>query len=116
MLIKEKGTIKILMDEQKGVSKTGNEWTAREFVIEVTDDGYTNAVHFKAFNREADAMRGAKVGDTIEVTYKPASREYNGRWYDELRLFGVVNMSATSAPAVKAEAPADVPVDDDIPF
>ena len=114
MLIKEKGTIKVLMDEQKGVGKTGNEWTAREFVIEVSDDGYTSAVHFKAFNRDADALRDAKIGDTVEGTYKPTAREYNGRWYDENRLLGVNNVTATSAPA-KAD-PQPKAIDDDLPF
>jgi hypothetical protein len=116
MMTKESGTIKVLFDKTSGVSKAGNNWTAREFVLETRDGDFLTDLHFKAFGRDVDALEGAKVGDTIEVTYKPASREYNGRWYDELRLFGVVNMSATSAPAMKAEAPAEIPVDDDIPF
>lgn len=105
-----------MMDEQKGVSKTGNEWTAREFVIEVTDDGYTNAVHFKAFNREADAMRGAKIGDTVEVTYKPTARQYNGRWYDENRVLGVNNVTRNSAPAKVSVPSENKPIDEDLPF
>lgn len=115
-MTKEQGTVKVLFDKTSGVSKAGNNWTAREFVLETRDGDFLTDLHFKAFGREVDALEGVRVGDTLEVTYKPASREYGGRWYDEFRLFGVVNVTAVSAPAQKAEAPAEIPVDDDIPF
>lgn len=89
MIIKEKGTIVKLMDEQSGTSKAGNAWTSREFVIEVNDEGFKNFVHFKAFGKEVPDLQDMKEGDLVEVSYKPQSREFNGRWYDEHRLFGV---------------------------
>ena len=103
MIIKEKGTIKVLMEEQTGTSKAGNAWQSREFVIEVSEAGYTNSVHFKAFGRDVDDLRSASVGDEVEVSYKPQAREYNGRWYDENRLYGIRNLTKNGAP--KAAAP-----------
>lgn len=104
MLVKEKGKIVELMDEQTGTAKSGNTWTSREFVVEVNDEGYVNNVHFKAFGREVDDLKGFKVGDVIDVTYKPMSREYNGRWYDEHKLYRVALVETTvNAPVAGKE-------------
>ena len=89
MLIKEKGVITQLMQEVNGTSKAGNNYTIREFVIEANDEGYKNNSHFKAIGNAVRDLDGAKEGDPVEVTYKPTSREHNGRWYDEMRLFSV---------------------------
>ena len=117
MIIKEKGTIKVLMEEQTGTSKAGNAWQSREFVIEVSEAGYTNSVHFKAFGRDVDDLRSASVGDEVEVSYKPQAREYNGRWYDENRLYGIRNLTKNGAPKAAALKVEDSKlIDDDIPF
>ena len=117
MIIKEKGTIKVLMEEQTGTSKTGNAWQSREFVIEVSEAGYTNFVHFKAFGRDVDDLRSASVGDEVEVSYKPQAREYNGRWYDENRLYGIRNLTKNGAPKAAAPKVEDSKlIDDDIPL
>lgn len=90
MIIEDIGTLKVLFNETTGVSKAGNNWTAREFVVETRDGGFVTDLHFKTFSAEhISALREAKVGDPVQVRYKPAAREYNGRWYDELRLFHV---------------------------
>ena len=118
MIIKEKGTIVKLMDEQSGTSKAGNAWQSREFVIEVSEAGYTNSVHFKAFGRDVDDLRSASVGDEVEVSYKPQAREYNGRWYDENRLYGIRNLTKNGAPKAAAAPKVEDSklIDDDIPF
>lgn len=117
MIIKEQGTITHLMEESTGTSKAGNAWQAREFVIEVSEAGYTNSVHFKAFGRDVDDLRSASVGDIVEVSYKPQAREYNGRWYDENKLYGIHNITKDTAPKAAAPKVEDSKsIDDDIPF
>lgn len=108
MIIKEKGTIVKLMDEQSGTSKAGNAWASREFVIEVNDEGFKNFVHFKAFGKEVPDLQDMKEGDLVEVSYKPQSREFNGRWYDEHRLFSVKPL--------REEKPQKEEEEHDLPF
>ena len=108
MIIKEKGTIVKLMDEQSGTSKAGNAWTSREFVIEVNNEAVKNFVHFKAFGRELSDLQSMKEGDLVEVSYKPQSREFNGRWYDEHRLFDVKPL--------REEKPQKEEEEHDLPF
>lgn len=116
MLVREKGTITHLLPEVTGTSKTtGNPYTIREFVIEVNDEGYKSLVHFKAINGKAEELHDAVVGDIVEVSYKPSSREHNGRWYDENRLLHV-NVIRQPAANAQASAPVQEPVDNDLPF
>lgn len=118
MIIKEKGTIKVLMEEQTGTSKAGNAWQSREFVIEVREENFITPVHFKAFGRDVDDLRSASVGDEVEVSYKPQAREYNGKWYDENRLYGIRNLTKNGAPKTAAAPKVENSklIDDDIPF
>ena len=115
MVIREKGIITHLMPEVSGTSKAGNAYTLREFVIEVNDEGYRNPLHFKALGSAVGELAEAVEGDTVEVSYKPTAREYNGRWYDENRLLhvNVIRQPAVNAPA---QAPVQEPVDPDLPF
>lgn len=108
MIITEKGKVIRLMDEQNGTSKAGNAWTSREFVIEVNDEGFKNFVHFKAFGKEVPDLQDMKEGDLVEVSYKPQSREFNGRWYDEHRLFSVKPL--------REEKPQKEEEEHDLPF
>lgn len=112
MIIKEKGTITHLMDEVYGTSKAGNPYTVREFVIEINEAGYTNSVHFKAVGSTVKDLEDLNVGDPVEVTYKPISREHNGRWYDEHRLFGVQALKQPEQPKPQPEEEES----NDLPF
>ena len=111
MIIKEKGIITHLWPEITGTSKAGNAYTIREFVIEVNDEGYKNSVHFKAMGSTVRDLEEAREGDTIEVSYKPTSREHNGRWYDEMRLFSVRLTRQPEPNTQNAEDPSN-----DLPF
>lgn len=116
MVIREEGIITHLMPEVSGTSKAGNAYTLREFVIEVNDEGYKNPLHFKALGSAVGELAEAVEGDTVEVSYKPSSREHNGRWYDENRL---LHVNVIRQPAVNAPAQAeDLPEFDDsgLPF
>ena len=113
MIITEKGKVIRLMDEQNGTSKAGNAWTAREFVIEVNDEGFIGPVHFKAFGNDATVLADVQIGDEVEVRYKPQAREYNGRWYDENKVFRV---SKVHGPAVNQPTETKEDENHDLPF
>lgn len=114
MIIEEIGTLKVLFNETTGVSKAGNNWTAREFVVETRDGDFVTDLHFKTFSAEhLSALKEAKVGDPVQVRYKPAAREYNGKWYDELRLFHVSVLNGYDVATGKLAPEAG---DDDLPL
>ena len=78
-----KGKIIQKMELQSGVSKAGNQWKKQEYVLE-TLDSYPRKVKFDFFGERADQYP-LEVGDVITLSYDIESREFNGRWYTDIR-------------------------------
>ena len=71
-------------------------WVRGGFVIE-TDGEYPRMVAFTVFGEERVAMvQNVPMNSTVVVTFSPESREYNDRWYTDLRCSRV--QTAASAP------------------
>lgn len=116
------GTVKKIMPEVTGEGKFGK-WVKQDFVIE-TKDQFPKKICFSAWGDKADAIKNIKEGETVTVSFNPESREYNERWYTDLRAWKISKGgSTTSAPTNKQDAPPaftedDIPPEDeqDIPF
>lgn len=104
-----KGHIKQLMDEQTGTSKAGREWTSREFVLEVNDEGFVYTVPFKAFGRDVDSLKDCQVGDALAVDFRPGGREYGGKWYTDIVIRGIHAEHKAPAPAAVTGTQTDLP-------
>lgn len=101
--------IKIL-PETRGESARG-QWVRGGFVIE-TEDTYPRQVAFTMFGEDRLAMlNGLQLNSTVVVTFSPESREYNERWYTDLRCIRVSAMGAAAPAAAPAQmaAPAAAP-------
>ena len=112
-----KGRIIQKLDLQSGTSKAGNAWKKQEYVLE-TLDSYPRKVKFDFFGDRADQYP-LEVGDVITLSYDIESREFNGRWYTDIRGFKAMkedpNMVAAAAPyppVAGAPAPAPAPTTD----
>lgn len=96
------GKIIMALPEQSGVSRAGNNWKKREYVLE-TQETYPKKVHFVLFGDRADQYP-LNIGDTVRVSFDINSREFNGRWYTSIDAWKVEPV--TGAPAAAAPAPA----------
>ena len=99
-----KGKIIQKMEPVGGVSKAGNQWKKQEYVLE-TLDSYPKKVKFDFFGDRADQYP-LEVGDVITLSYDIESREFNGRWYTDIRGFKAVKVDPAAA---GAGAPAPYP-------
>lgn len=88
---------------QSGVSSTGNNWSKAEFVIE-TIEQYPKKVCANLWGERAKALDQFQLGSLITVSFDLESREYNGRWYTDVKAWKVE--AATPAAAAGAPAPA----------
>lgn len=96
--------IKIL-PEMRGESQRGP-WVRGGFVIE-TEDTYPRQVAFTLFGEDRLAMLQSLVMNApVVVTFSPESREYQERWYTDLRCIRVVPFSGAVAAAPMGAAPA----------
>ena len=99
--------IKIL-PEVRGESQRGP-WVRGGFVIE-TEDTYPRQVAFTLFGEDRLAMLQSLVMNApVVVTFSPESREYQERWYTDLRCIRVVPFAGTTA-AAQSAAPVAQPV------
>lgn len=84
------GKVILVMAEQTGQGKNGT-WRKLEFVIE-TQSQYPKKVCFSIWGDKIDSA-GIKMGDDVVVSFDLESREYNGKWYTDLRAWKVVKGS-----------------------
>lgn len=93
--------IKIL-PEQSGQGKNGV-WTKRDFVIETTEE-YPKKICFAAWGDKATEVAKLAIGTTLKVAFDIASREYNEKWYTDLKAWRID--IETGAPTSSASVPA----------
>lgn len=120
-----KGKIIVALPEMSGVSKSGNNWKKREYVLE-TQETYPRKVHFDFFGDRADQYP-LSVGDDITLSFDIESREYNGRWFTSIRGWKAEKNGAAQPTAQPFQNMPDVPPapafdpiqssgDEDLPF
>lgn len=88
--IKIYGTIVQVLPLQSGISKTGNEWKKAEFLLE-TIEQYPRKVKFDIFGSDRVDQYAPIVqpGAQITISVNIESREFNGRWYTDVRAWKV---------------------------
>ncbi|NJK97679.1 MAG: DUF3127 domain-containing protein [Bacteroidales bacterium] len=70
---------------QSGNGKNGT-WQKQDFVIE-TQDQYPKKVCFSAWADKADQVKTLTPGTPVKVAFNAESREFNGKWYTDLRIW-----------------------------
>ena len=100
------GKIIVALPEMSGTSKMGNPWKKREYVLE-TIESFPKKIHFDFFGEKADQFV-LNPGDTIRLSFDIESREYNGRWYTDIRAW---KAEIAQTPAAQPAAPAASPFD-----
>ena len=96
------GKIIAVLPERGGISKTGNEWKMQEYVIE-THEQYPRKVCFNVFGSDKIAQFNIQAGEELTVSFDINAREYNGRWFNDIRAWRV---ERGVAPADPADVPA----------
>lgn len=84
--LKLRGRICFISDLVSGVSKSGTSWVKKTFAIETLDQ-YPKRVAFTLFNDRTDIY--VELNRIVDVYFDAESREFNGRWYTDLRAWKV---------------------------
>lgn len=83
-----KGKLQILLALVEGQGKNGP-WKKQEFVIE-TLDNYPKKVVMHVWGEKVDDLKKYKIGDLITCSLDISSREFNGKWYTDIRAWRIV--------------------------
>jgi len=117
------GVVKMIGDVQSFASG----FTKREFVVEVEDGKFPQAIKFECVKEKTSLTDELSEGDPVKVSFDIRGNEYNGRYYVNLNAWRVEKSGggSSAAPAAFDEAPpsglSEPPGgygqdDDDIPF
>lgn len=126
------GKVIAVLPLQSGISnKNGNEWKKQEYVIQTVNESFP---HHLCFNLWGDRIDQFKIqeNELITVSFDIDAREYNGRWYNDIRAWKIERATETTTAPMQAAAvppafPSAEPVapqglgqtesaDDDLPF
>lgn len=80
------GVVYKIMPPTKGTSARGD-WQRQEVIFEMPSE-FSRKVCVTFFNKESEVAR-LKEGATYTVSVNIESREYNGRWYTDVRAWRV---------------------------
>ena len=122
------GVVYKIMPVTRGTSARG-EWQRQDVVFDYNDGGqFSRKICVTFFNKESDVAK-LREGETFLVSVNIESREYNGRWYTDIRAWRVQpKQQQPPVPMTDAPLPSDIPaeggsfgggaaaeVDDDLP-
>ncbi len=105
------GKIIAEFNERGGISnRTGNEWKAKSYVLEVPGE-FPRKLVFDVFGVDRLQAFNIQIGELLTVHFDIDAHEYNGRWFNDVRAFRVDRGQAapTAAPMPEAAPAASAP-------
>lgn len=85
------GKVIAVLPERIGVSVRG-EWKSQTYVIE-TQEQYPKKLAFDVFGADRIANFGIHLGEVINVSFEIDAREYQGRYFNQIRAWNVVRQA-----------------------
>ena len=92
----------------EGTSARGP-WRKQELIIE-TEEQYPKTVCLICWTNQIDEIQKFAPGQTIKAQIEISSREFNGKWYTDVRVWRFDPVGAAPATAAAPAQPAQQPV------
>lgn len=126
MALELEGRIARKLNVQTGTSARGA-WSKQEFIFEYQEGNFPAQVCMNVWGEDkVRELEKYQVGDKVKVSFNLSAREYNGRWYNDVRAWriepaGIAPAAPAVPPAPVAPPPSEVPgfdsmSEDDLPF
>ena len=126
MAMEIEGRIVRKLNVQTGTSSRGA-WSKQEFILEYQEGNFPSQVCMNVWGEDkVRDLEKYQVGDKVKISFNLSSREFNGRWYTDVRAWRIepagqqqaagysYSHSAAGAPVPPMES-APMPSIDDLP-
>ena len=116
MDLKIEGKVTQVLEEQSGTGKNGP-WRKQEFILE-TGGQYSRPVCITQWGEKIDQF-SVEEGEQLTAYIDIQSREYNGRWYTDVKAWKIEKQDASGGSGYQQEEPPsyELPDDDEeLPF
>jgi hypothetical protein len=125
MALEIAGKLVQVQPEVTGTGKNGN-WVKQDFIIETVNEQFPKKVCFTVWGDKTQILKSLKPGMQLNVSFNLESREYNGKWYSDIKAWKIdVNPNASqseNAEPINSSSYNDLSLDagngskDDLPF
>lgn len=99
-----KGRFVKALPEVSGEGRNGR-WVKQNFIIETLDQ-YPKKICLVAWGDKTDTVKKLNEGDEVKVQISIESREYNERWYTDVRAWEIERLNAASGAQPQPTLPA----------
>jgi hypothetical protein len=106
-----------LLPLQTGTGKNG-QWKKQDIIVE-TDATYPKKICVSVWGDKIDAS-GLQPGNLLKIDFDVESREFNGRWYTDVKAWKIEVAGSSAPPATEKSLDTTDPGrsdnGDDLPF
>jgi len=106
-----------LLPLQSGTGKNG-QWKKQDIIVE-TDATYPKKICVSIWGDKIDASQ-LQLGNQLKIDFDVESREFNGRWYTDVKAWKIETLGASSTVGLEnvtgKTGPENNSNDDDLPF
>ncbi len=106
-----------LLPQQTGTGKNG-QWKKQDMIVE-TEATYPKKICVSVWGDKIDTA-GIQPGNILKIDFDVESREFNGRWYTDVKAWKIEVAGSASPVAVDKLTsnigPENTNNDDDLPF
>ena len=108
MALEITGKVIQILPLETGEGKNG-QWKKQFFILEYMDGNYPKKLSVSVWGDKTESIRNLQPGANIKVSFNVDSREYNGRWYTDVRAWEIERLSAGAALPNAASQPEQRP-------
>lgn len=83
-MYKASGKIVMAFPKITGMTRENKDWEKREYLLE-TDDRYRTKMRFSMISFDGEIKNPPAVGNTVNIGFIIECREFNGKWFNEVR-------------------------------
>ena len=96
MALEITGKISQILPLETGEGKNG-QWKKQFFILDFMDGNYPKKVSVSVWGDKTDSLRNMQPGTDVKVSFSVESREYNGRWYTDVKAWKIETGGAATA-------------------
>ena len=96
MALEITGKISQILPLETGESKNG-QWKKQFFILDFMDGNYPKKVSVSVWGDKTESLRNMLPGTDVKVSFNVESREYNGRWYTDVKAWKIEAGGAPSS-------------------
>lgn len=106
MALEITGKVSQILPLQSGEGKNGI-WKKQYFVVEYMDGQYPKKVCVMLWGDKTDMVKNMAPGMEVKVAFNVESREYNDRWYTDVKAWRVEVGGSPSQSSTASTTPAE---------